>query len=115
MNNPFEIIDARLSNIESLLLDLKHKKEESKQSSCQSDQWFDIEGFCNYHPDRPKKSTVYGWVHQRSVPFHKVPGKKGLTFSKNETDEWLKSGKVKTNTEVEAEALHLLNRKSGRS
>ena len=25
MQNPFEVIDARLSNIESLLLDLKHK------------------------------------------------------------------------------------------
>jgi len=24
MNNPFEVIDARLSNIESLLLDIKH-------------------------------------------------------------------------------------------
>lgn len=24
MNNPFEVIDARLSNIETLLLDLKH-------------------------------------------------------------------------------------------
>jgi excisionase family DNA binding protein len=25
MNNPFEIIDARLSNIETLLLDIKHQ------------------------------------------------------------------------------------------
>lgn len=27
MNNPFEAIDARLSNIENLLLDLKHNPE----------------------------------------------------------------------------------------
>lgn len=31
MNNPFEIIDSRLSNIENLLLDLKHPPA-SKQS-----------------------------------------------------------------------------------
>lgn len=29
MNNPFEIIDARLSNIEKLLIDLKHKPKET--------------------------------------------------------------------------------------
>ena len=29
MNNPFETIDARLSNIENLLLDLKHTPKET--------------------------------------------------------------------------------------
>lgn len=28
MNNPFEIIDSRLSNIENLLLDIKHQPKE---------------------------------------------------------------------------------------
>lgn len=31
MSNPFEILEARLTNIETLLLDIKHK-EEPKQS-----------------------------------------------------------------------------------
>ena len=32
MNNPFEVIEARLNNIETLLLDLKHTpKEQSEQ------------------------------------------------------------------------------------
>ena len=31
MNNPFEVIDARLSNIESLLLDLKHTPPTNEQ------------------------------------------------------------------------------------
>lgn len=30
MNNPFEIIEQRLSNIELLLLDMKHPPKESK-------------------------------------------------------------------------------------
>ena len=32
MNNPFEVIDARLSNIESLLLDLKHTPPTNEQN-----------------------------------------------------------------------------------
>lgn len=36
MNNPFEVIDARLSNIETLLLDLKHSPKEKENQSEQS-------------------------------------------------------------------------------
>ncbi len=32
MNNPFEIISERLSNIESLLLDIKHKPVQEEKS-----------------------------------------------------------------------------------
>jgi len=33
MNNPFETIDARLSNIENLLLDIKHTPTETETTS----------------------------------------------------------------------------------
>jgi len=32
MNNPFEIIEQRLSNIENLLLDIKHKPTEEEKA-----------------------------------------------------------------------------------
>jgi len=32
MNNPFEILNERLANIESLLLEIKHKPEEAEKS-----------------------------------------------------------------------------------
>lgn len=32
MNNPFEILNERLANIESLLLEIKHKPEEEEKS-----------------------------------------------------------------------------------
>lgn len=32
MNNPFEILDSRLSNIESILLDIKHAPKPSSSS-----------------------------------------------------------------------------------
>jgi hypothetical protein len=34
MSNPFDIIDARLSNIENLLLDIKHSPHSAKLIEC---------------------------------------------------------------------------------
>lgn len=72
MNNPFESIDARLSNIESLLLDLKHK--ESPDS---------IVGDKNHESPISKKEvclllgcsepTMTKWMAAGKIPF----GRKG--------------------------------------
>ncbi|MFT5104271.1 MAG: excisionase family DNA binding protein [Candidatus Latescibacterota bacterium] len=86
MKNPFELIDARLSNIESLILDIKHKPKPDEQI----DRWLDLSEFCDYHPDKPKKQTVYAWVSAGKVPFHK--GQKKLRFLRSEVDDWLKKG-----------------------
>jgi excisionase family DNA binding protein len=84
MTNPFELIDARLSNIETLLLDIKHSKKE-----IETDQWFNLNELCEYIPDKPSKPTVYGWVHAGTIPVHK--GGKKLRFLKSEIDIWLKN------------------------
>jgi len=84
MNNPFELIDARLSNIENLLLEIKHNKKE-----IEADQWFDLNELCDYIPDKPSRATVYGWVHSSKIPVHK--GGKKLRFLKSEIDNWLKT------------------------
>lgn len=52
-------------------------------------QWLDINALCEYLPDKPAKQTVYGWVCNKSIPYHKK-GKK-LQFLKNEIDQWLLS------------------------
>jgi len=110
MNNPFEVIDARLSNIESLLLDLKHKpKDHSNQP--ETDRWFDLNELCNYHPDKPSKPTVYGWVHDGLIPVHK--GGKKLRFLKSEIDTWIKQGRKKTISETANEADQYLKNKKG--
>ena len=97
MNNPFETIDARLSNIESILLDLKHSNQVS-QTTTEIDQWFDLNQLCEYLPDKPAKATAYGWVHTGMIPHHK--GQKKLRFLKSEIDQWLKTGKRKTYAET---------------
>lgn len=78
------------------------------------DQWLNLTELCNYHPDKPTKPTVYGWVSSGSIPNYK-DGKR-LRFLKSEIDAWLKSGKKKTATEIAAEAsTYLSNKKSLRS
>jgi excisionase family DNA binding protein len=86
--------------------------EASKEPPSEPERWFDIDEFINYHPDKPKKPTAYGWVAIRKVPFHKS-GKK-LRFLKSEIDEWLKQGKVKTFAEVNVDADNYLKNKGGR-
>lgn len=108
MNNPFDLIDARLSNIETLLLDIKHDLlKEIKQK--EADPWFDLKELCNYHPDNPSKQTVYGWVNKRLIPVHKSG--KSLRFLKSEIDLWLKDGRKKTMKEIEKEAEQYIKAK----
>lgn len=100
MSNPFDLIDARLSNIESLLIDLKFPTTTPTPSPDQ-DKWFDIVELCNYLPDKPQKATVYSWVSNSLIPCHK--GGKKLRFLKSDIDNWMKSGRKKTFAELQAE------------
>lgn len=104
-----KLVKALISEVFDLKTSISNK--ETKKS--EFDQWFDLDGLVAYDPEKRGKPTFYGYVSRNEIPFHKR-GKK-LTFLKSEIDEWLKSGRVKTNAEIEAEALHLLNRESGRS
>lgn len=75
----------------------------------EEDIWLDIEQLCAYHPDRPAKKTVYDWVTQRRVPFHK-DGKK-LRFLKSEIDNWLRGSYHQTDEELYDEGLRYVNNK----
>jgi excisionase family DNA binding protein len=93
MNNPFEILENKLSNIESLLLDIKHNSGPVLEPP-EADPWFNLKEFCKYHPDKPALATVYGWISDKKVPYHKS-GKK-LRFLKSEIDAWLLANKKDT-------------------
>ena len=95
----------KVENIETLLNATQPQAQES-------DQWLNLNDLCNYHPDRPAKPTVYAWIGQRSIPYHKK-GKK-LMFLKSEIDAWLKEGRRKTAAEIQAEAQQfVISRKGG--
>jgi len=75
-------------------------------------KWLDLNELIEYDPEKRTKPTWYSKVSKGEVPFHKK-GKK-LYFLKSEIDEWLKSGKRKTNAEIDQEAeAYLSNKKKG--
>ena len=84
---------------------------ENPQAEQPTDRWFDLNELCIYHPDKPSKPTVYGWVNAGIIPVHK--GGKKLRFLKSEIDSWLKQGKRKTFSEIASEADTYLKRKGG--
>ncbi len=86
-------------------------KAVGNEQSNSTDRWFNLIEFCNYHPDKPTKPTVYGWVNANTVPVHK--GGKKLRFLKSEIDDWLKQGRRKTLAEINNEAESYLTKKNG--
>jgi excisionase family DNA binding protein len=108
MNNPFEVIEARLSNIETLLLDIKHqpaKVETTEQSEQFNKTVHEAADFL--HLTIP---TIYSKVSKGELPYMKR-GKR-LYFSITELMEYIKEGRKKSNAEIEQEAeVFLPNKK----
>lgn len=92
-----------VSEIKRLLL------EKSNKQPTESDSWLDLSALCLYHPDKPSKPTVYGWVNAGIIPVHK--GGKKLRFLKSEIDNWLKQGRKKTLAEIATEVDTFLKKK----
>ena len=99
----FAQLTNEVSEIKRLLL------EKSNEQQTEADRWFDLNELCNYHPDKPSKPTVYGWVNAGGIPVHK--GGKKLRFLKSEIDDWLKQGRKRTFAESANEAENYLKRK----
>ena len=83
--------------------------QKNQQPQPTADQWFDLNELCNYHPDKPKPATVYGWVFASKIPVNK--GGKKLRFLKSEIDEWLKQGRKITIAETSLKAEQYLKNK----
>lgn len=94
----------KIDNIETLLASDKSAKNNE-------DRWMNIDDLREYHPDHPAKPTIYAWINQRLIPYHKK-GKK-LQFLKSEIDKWLMDGRKKTMEEIQDEAINYSNSKKG--
>ena len=58
--------------------------------------------------------TIYGYVHRAEIPVCKRKGSKRLYFSIQQLTEWIKDGRKKTVSEIEAEAVgYLISKKKG--
>lgn len=52
--------------------------EKNEAPAAPVDRWLNIDELKAYLPDHPVKSTIYGWVSKREIPYHK--GGKKLRF-----------------------------------
>lgn len=91
------------------LTELVINKFDIEQDSISQDSWMDLDELCNYLPDKPSKPTVYAWVCQRSIPYHK-PSKK-LSFLKSEIDDWLIKSRRLTLEEINEQAINHCNKR----
>lgn len=96
MNNPFEILEARLSNIENILLDIKHQPlkvdaDPDLMTVKEAAEFLNL-----------TVPTIYSKVSRGELPFMKRS--KRLYFSKNELLNYLKAGRVQTNKEIQEQA-----------
>lgn len=108
MDNPFEIIEARLANIENMLSSLKDQKHQEENKP--------IEQLLNVHDAakflRLTVPTIYSKVGRGELPVMKRGNR--LYFSSTELTEYLKSGRKKSNAEIEKEAdAYLSKNKKG--
>jgi len=109
MNNPFEVIEARLSSIENLILDLKHKPQTVEPTE-QPEQLLTIKEAAEFLS--LTVPTMYSKVSKREIPCMKRS--KRLYFSNSELLEYLKGGRKKTSSEIQQEVdLYLSNNKKG--
>lgn len=99
MNNPFESIEARLNNIESLLLDIKHNKKEPTPNTPE-DELLTVPQAAEFL--QLTVATIYSKVSRQELPVMKR-GKR-LYFSKKELVAYLQAGRKKTLNEIAAEA-----------
>ncbi|MCG2460388.1 helix-turn-helix domain-containing protein [Flavobacteriaceae bacterium F89] len=78
----------------------------------QADKWLGLDDLVKYDPAKRAKATWYSIVSRGKVPYHK--NGKHLVFLQSEIDEWLRTGKRRSNAEIEAEAeAYLSNDKKG--
>jgi excisionase family DNA binding protein len=108
MSNPFEVIDARLSNIETILLDLKHTPREQVDHSGK-DELLTVQDTAKFLS--LSVPTVYSLISKGELPVMKRS--KRCYFSKAELIAYLRQGRKRTLTETATEAEHYCKTKKG--
>jgi len=88
MNNPFDLLEARLSNIERLLLDLKHapKPVEELPDRIIIDEVCNITGL--------RKPTIYKMTSTGEIPCFRI-GQGRLVFSRSELKKLMEARTIR--------------------
>lgn len=109
MNNPFDVIEARLSSIENLILDLKHDPKQVETTE-QPERLLTVQEAAHFL--NLTAATIYSKVSKGELPVMKRS--KRLYFSSAELMAYLKEGRKRSNAEIELEAdTYLSKNKKG--
>ena len=108
MNNPFEVIEARLNSIETLLLDLKHTPQELGEQP-ETDELLTVQDTAKFLS--LSVPTIYTLISRGELPVMKRS--KRCYFSKVELINYLKQGRKKSFAETASEADNYLKMKGG--
>jgi excisionase family DNA binding protein len=103
MNNPFDEITARLTQIEALLIDLK---KGTPERPAENDQYIGIKeaaALINLSP-----ATVYNLVMRRQIPYLK--NRQKLYFSARDLRAWIEAGRQRTADDIQAGAFEHIAR-----
>lgn len=112
MENPFKLIESRLSLIENLILDLKNEPVEVKSISKCNDELLSVQGAAKFL--NLTVSTIYSKVSRGELPGVCKRGKR-LYFSYSELMNYVKEGRLKSNLDLEKEAESYLSNLKERS
>jgi len=96
MNNPFEIIESRLSNIENLLLDLKHNASDHSNST--NEALLTVKDAAKFLS--LSVPTIYSLISKNELPVMKRA--KRCYFSKADLLNYVREGKKLQSGKIEA-------------
>jgi excisionase family DNA binding protein len=106
MENPFEIIIEKLTNIEKMLLELPKNGGFVPGTNSRFEELMSIDEVAVFL--KLSKPTIYGFCSSRKIPYSKK-GKR-LYFNKTEINDWISQGRIKTLVERNIEPIQLIIR-----
>ena len=110
MNNPFEMIEARLSSIENLILDIKHQPKEVEKKE-REEALLTVQETAEFL--KLSIATIYSKKSKGELPFCKPFGSKRVYFSKQALISYVMKGKSLSNDEVNEIADSFINSNTG--
>lgn len=93
MENPFDILEKRLINIERMISELQRPEKVSEpepQDRIGLNEALKVTGL--------SKSSIYKLTHERKIPFEKYGIK--LVFSRRQLAEWVEENTISPDAEV---------------
>ena len=98
-----------VDKVELLVSILKEQRKASEPEP--GKKWMNLDELCEYLPGKPSKTTVYGWVCQRAIPYHKITRR--LSFLKSEIDEWISRSGHATAEDIQEAAIEKYSYRKG--